>query len=119
MYRIRGLNYLHEEMNSISNMLLFRSSMNITCTCFVGEIYMNKILFKPKVGLLQYAFIEKKNKIKHTHTHTHMKMKSVVKYSSDGKIKFLNQGRTNNIRGLKKETQLKCIKTVRSKPRAS
>ena len=47
MYRIRGVNFLHEEMNSISNMLSFRSSMNVICTCFVGEICMNKILFKP------------------------------------------------------------------------
>ena len=45
MYRIRGVNYLHEEMHSISNML--RSSMNVTCTSFVGEICINKILFKP------------------------------------------------------------------------
>ena len=47
MYRIRGVNFLHEEMNSISNMLSFRSSMNVICTCCVGEICMNKILFKP------------------------------------------------------------------------
>ena len=47
MYRIRGINYLHEEMNSISNMLSVRSSMIVTWTCFVGEICMNKILFKP------------------------------------------------------------------------
>ena len=40
-----------EEMNSISNMLSFRSSMNVVCTCCVGEICMNKILFKPKVFL--------------------------------------------------------------------
>ena len=38
---------MHEEMNSISNMLSFRSSMNFVCTCFAGEICMNKILFKP------------------------------------------------------------------------
>ena len=50
MYRIRGVNFLHEEMNSISNMLSFRSSMNVICTCCVGEICMNKILFKPNVG---------------------------------------------------------------------
>ena len=49
MYRIRGVNFLHEQMNSISNMLSFRSSMNVIviCTCFVGEICVNKILFKP------------------------------------------------------------------------
>ena len=47
IYRIRGVNYLHEEMNSISNMLSFKSSMNVICTCFVVEICMNKILFKP------------------------------------------------------------------------
>ena len=47
MYRIRGVNFLHEEMNSISNMLSFKSSMNVICTCCVGEICMNKILFKP------------------------------------------------------------------------
>ena len=51
MYRIIGVNFLHEEMNSISNMLSFRSSMNVICTCFVGEICMNKILFKPNVML--------------------------------------------------------------------
>ena len=50
MYRIRGVNFLHEEMNSISNMLSFRSSMNVICTCCVGEICMNKILFKPKAN---------------------------------------------------------------------
>ena len=38
---------MHEEMNSISNMLSFRSSTNFVCTCFAGEICMNKILFKP------------------------------------------------------------------------
>ena len=47
MYGIRGVNYLHEEINSISIMLSFRSSMNVICTCFVGAICMNKILFKP------------------------------------------------------------------------
>ena len=49
MYRIRGVNFLHEEMNSISNMLSFRSSMDVICTCCVGEIFMNKILFKPNI----------------------------------------------------------------------
>ena len=40
---------MHEEMNSISNMVSFRSSTNFVCTCFAGEICMNKILFKPNV----------------------------------------------------------------------
>ena len=48
MYRIKGVYYLNEEMNSISNMLSFRASTTATCTCFVGEFSMNKILFKPK-----------------------------------------------------------------------
>ena len=60
MYRIRGVNYLHEEMNSISNMLLFRSSMNVICSCFLGEICMNKIFFKPtkNIGIFQIYMFE-------------------------------------------------------------
>ena len=53
MYRIRGVIFLHEEMNSISNMLSFRSSMNVICTCCVGEICMNKILFKKKKNMFE------------------------------------------------------------------
>ena len=37
-----------EEMNSISHILSFRSSMNFVCTCFAGESCLNKILFKPR-----------------------------------------------------------------------
>ena len=48
----------HEEMNAISNMLSFRSSTNFVCTCFPGEICMNKYCLNQDLGQSLVRFVK-------------------------------------------------------------